>query len=185
VTGRAPTQAIRSVLTWLRTEAPAGQAGAIVLYALVLVSSVDFIERLVITFDDQNLVRNAKWASSFHHSSAGYFYLLVALAYYAGVEEVLTRAVPLTLVTRLSTMPLAVIVASVLSSAIFGYLHGGAAYIWLRGVAGLIYCGVFLKCGGWSHGWSRPFKALFFYTLTHFLHNAIVATPIFWGWRTM
>jgi hypothetical protein len=184
---RAPTQAIRGVLTWLRTEASGGQAFAIVLYALVLLSSVDFIEHLVITSHDQNLVRNAQWASSFPHSPAGYFYVLVALTYYAGVEEILTRAIPLTLVTRLTTMPLAVIVVSVLSSAIFGYLHGGAAYIWSRGVAGLIYCGVFLKCGGWSRGWrwSRPFKALFFSTLTHFLHNALVATPIFWGWRTV
>jgi hypothetical protein len=169
----------------LRTEASARQAVTIVVYALVLLGSVDFIERLVVTFNDQNLVKNAKWASSFPHSPAGYFYLLVALTYYAAVEEVLTRAVPLTLVARLTAMPLAVIVVSVLSSAVFGYLHGGATYIWLRGIAGLVYCGVFLKCGGWSGGWRGPFKSLFFTTLTHFLHNAIVATPIFWGWRTV
>jgi membrane protease YdiL (CAAX protease family) len=174
-------------LKWLRIEAPAGQAMGVVFYSLLLVGLVDVIARLAITslhitFTDQNLARNAQWASSFPHSVFGFLGLLAALVYYALAEEIPFRFVPLTLVTRFWPIPTAVIVTSVLSSAVFGYLHGGAAYIWLRGVAGLIYCGVFLKCGGWNR---RPFKALFFTTLAHFLHNTLVAVPIFWGWRTM
>jgi hypothetical protein len=178
------------LLKWLRIEAPAGHAMVVVFYSLLLVSLVDFTARLVITslhitLTDQNLARNAQWANSYPHSVFGFLGLLAALVYYTLEEEVLFRFAPLTLVTRFWPMPTAVIVTSILSSAVFGYLHGGAIYIWLRGVAGLVYCGVFLKCGGWSRGWNRPFKALFFSTLAHFVHNALVVTPIFWGWRTI
>jgi membrane protease YdiL (CAAX protease family) len=177
-------------LKWLRVEAPAGQAMVVVFYSLLLLGLFDLIARLAITalhipFTDQNLARNTQWASSFPHSVFGFLGLLAGLVYYALEEETLLRFAPLTLVTRFWPMPTAVIATSILSSAVFGYLHGGAAYILVRGIPGLIYCGVFLKCGGWSRGWSRPFRALFFSTLGHFLHNALVATPIFWGWRTM
>ena len=174
-------------LKWLRVEAPAGTAPVVVFYSLLLLGLVDLIARLAITslhitFTDQNLARNTQWASSFPHSVFGFLGLLAALVYYALAEEVPIRFIPLTLVTRFWPIPTAVIATSILSSAVFGYLHGGAVYILLRGIPGLIYCGVFLKCGGWSR---RPFKALLFTTLAHFSHNALVATPIFWGWRTM
>jgi hypothetical protein len=175
---------------WLRVEAPAGQAMVVVFYSLVLVSLADVIAHLVITtlhvtFTDQNLIRNSHWINSYPHSVLGFLGLLAALVWYAFREEVLLRFVPLTLVTRFWPMPAAVIVTSIFSSVVFGYLHGGAIYIWSQGLSGLIYCGVFLKCGGWSRGWNRPVKGLFFSTLAHFLHNALIATPIFWGWRTM
>lgn len=58
--------------------------------------------------------------------------------------------------------------AVLISSCIFGSIHGDITNIPLQGVAGLLYSIVFLKCGGLQ---GRPYKALFSSTFCHSGYN--------------
>ncbi len=63
-----------------------------------------------------------------------------------------------------------------ISSAHFGYMHGGLLNIPLQGVGGLILCLVFLKCGGMR---MRFFRAIGMVILTHLLIDAVLYLRLF------
>jgi len=65
----------------------------------------------------------------------------------------------------------AIMAVSVVSSIIFGWVHGGPQFIPFEGVGGLIYCIVFIKCGGFQE---RYAKATACSTVTHYSFNLFV-----------
>jgi len=65
-----------------------------------------------------------------------------------------------------------VLLAVVMSSLIFGYVHGGWQFIFLQGVGGVMLSFCFLKCGGYN---GRVWKAIIASSTSHFLYNAFVA----------
>lgn len=72
-------------------------------------------------------------------------------------EEVVFRGVPLWLVTRLRQSEDFIPGVAVASSLIFGVLHdGGITSIALQGIGGLVFCALYLKCGGLRGAFLAP-----------------------------
>lgn len=88
-------------------------------------------------------------------------------------EELIFRA-PLGIAAfyldRLGRLPL-VLVLALISSIIFGWLHGGWIFVCFQGVGGYLYSLLFLKCGGLK---GYIFKPLVASTFAHYLHNQII-----------
>lgn len=105
----------------------------------------------------------------------------LVLLYLAAIEEFLFRVILLYLVMLVSRMVLGkrdfgyVLFAIVWSSIYFGYIHGGIIHIFIQGVAGVLFCLVFLKCGGYQ---GKIAKAFYCSTLCHALVNLLIA---YWG----
>lgn len=85
-------------------------------------------------------------------------------------EEFAFRFAPLALTFLKFGRSRMVLVAALLSSIVFGYLHGGYDLIFTAGFDGLMFCFVFLKCGGMS---GSLIKGLLCSFLAHFSKNAI------------
>lgn len=66
----------------------------------------------------------------------------------AGAEEVFFRLIPLWLLIKAKVSELQALCVIVLVSVIFGLLHGGAAFILIQGVGGLVFFAVMIKCAG-------------------------------------
>ena len=94
---------------------------------------------------------------------------IVHLSIAAPLEELLFRALPLLLVIVLVTKRLSgVITVAVLSSGVFGWLHGGWGYVPFYGMIGLILSALFLKCGGMRGAFEKPYLVA---SLTHLAIN--------------
>ncbi len=72
--------------------------------------------------------------------------LLIVVAFN---EECFFRFAPLAFATTIGNRSV-IVVAAVLSSAIFGWLHGDWMNLFVQGVGGLFYCIVFLKCSSFG-----------------------------------
>ncbi len=92
------------------------------------------------------------------------------------VEEVLFRWIPLVIAVSLFRKPKYIIASALLSSLLFGILHGGIINIFGQGVAGFYLSVIFLKFGGLQNKFIR---ALYISFSAHFLFNAITITAIF------
>lgn len=86
------------------------------------------------------------------------------------LEELIFRA-PLSIVGKVSPGKWAPIVSAVISSVIFGYIHGGFATIFMQGVTGIILSFAYLKAGG-QHG--KFWKPMGVSILIHTLFNWVV-----------
>lgn len=87
------------------------------------------------------------------------------------IEEVIFR-LPLALIVKKWGNSWQLFIAIVLFSMAFGMAHGSVKNIPLQGTFGLIYCLIFLKCGGLQR---RYGKALCASTLAHVTMNGIIA----------
>ncbi|MBI5152844.1 MAG: CPBP family intramembrane metalloprotease [Parcubacteria group bacterium] len=95
-------------------------------------------------------------------------------------EEIIFRF-PLDIIADICDKDGRILYAIIISSLMFGYLHGGILYILFQGVFGFILCLLFLKSGGFQN---NPYKALLVTTSTHFGNNALVAgshCPKWWN----
>jgi len=101
---------------------------------------------------------------------------------YALIEETLCRFIPLFI--AFATKKKYVILATViLSSITFGWVHGSWANIPVQGVAGLIFCCVFLKCSSFGRNLG---KGLLCSTAVHAGFNLIlVAILVHGGAKTL
>lgn len=99
-----------------------------------------------------------------------YPYLLMSLLpLLAALEELIFR-LPLALFVRKNVRPLTLVSATLLLSLFFGLGHGGWVGVPMQGVMGIVFCIVFLKCGGLEKNYR---KAFFSSTFVHFSYNAI------------
>lgn len=94
------------------------------------------------------------------------------LLYVAILEEAMYHLLPLVFTMELlGGSKRAMIAVVVISSAIFGWVHGGFTHIFIQGVSGFILCLVFLKCGGLQR---KYVKALTASAAVHFLFNGFI-----------
>lgn len=68
-----------------------------------------------------------------------------------------------------------VVPVSILSSVVFGYIHGGWFTLPVQGVSGIIFSVVYLKFGGMQGKVILPFVAS---SITHFFYNGFIVFPI-------
>ncbi len=68
-----------------------------------------------------------------------------------------------------------VLIMAIFSSTIFGFLHGGIIHIFIQGVAGFLWCILFLKCGGLNKNYAKAFCAT---TISHFLFDIMISVII-------
>jgi len=87
-------------------------------------------------------------------------------------EEVTFRFFPLVIALTLVGISGRVFVVALFSSILFGVAHGTTQYavyhILMQGVAGLYFCLIFFKCGGFQQHYA---KALAICVATHFFWN--------------
>ena len=103
-------------------------------------------------------------------SQPPYVIILMILAA-AFIEEVIFRGLPTFFARRIFGERVAVIlIIAVMSSVVFGWIHGGPIKVLMQGVCGFIFYLIFLKCGGMRGKYA---KALIASTMTHALVNII------------
>lgn len=107
----------------------------------------------------------------------GFDFLFGALFRAPVEEEMLFRGLPLILVGEWARYRQQeerfgwLLIVSVISSLIFGFLHGGWINVALHGVSGLTVCLLFLKTGGWHGNYEKAIVAVF---VIHFMYNGII-----------
>jgi len=89
----------------------------------------------------------------------------------AALEEILFRLIPLTFAVEVWGTSKKVFLVAIVSSIIFGVLHGGYDHIFLQGISGFVYCIVFLKCGGLNENYIKGFLSS---STAHFLFNMTI-----------
>lgn len=109
------------------------------------------------------------------------WYFIPTIIIFAAYEELWFRY-PLSLAVAGWGACKKIIVVAVISSVIFGFLHGKSINlifihgsiqnIFLQGVGGIIFCLLYLKCGGLAGKWLKP---LIVSTLTHAAYNGTLA----------
>ena len=91
------------------------------------------------------------------------------LPFFAAIEELIFR-LPLRIFIKRNVNFSTLFVVSVTLSVLFGLAHGGWIGVPAQGIMGLMFCVVFLKCGGFQ---KKYLKAFFSSTLVHFVYNFI------------
>ncbi len=162
--------------TWLAIEATHKKAALFtgLTFVAVLVWSIGLL--LILSLLDRNLLAGPPDTPKLPSTpifSIGFF-ILLGLGVLA--EETFFRYMPLMLAAASGFKIEALLFISVISSALFGYIHGGFPYIAFQGVTGFLLCLLFLKCGG-LHG--HHFKALTASTLAHFSIDMFVAIAMY------
>jgi membrane protease YdiL (CAAX protease family) len=151
-------------LSWLQKE-----TGVIASFGLILlVVFLDFLSAFIITATWPE-IHNKVSEIKIHHSLD--LMLPVILAFGALSEEAVFRLFPLGLAVNVWGASYKVIAVALISSAIFGVLHGNLYNIFYQGVGGLLYSLVFLKCGGMNRNYG---KAVCCSTGAHFTFNASI-----------
>ena len=84
------------------------------------------------------------------------------------LEELLFRAVPLFLAVWLGARRTGLLVVILISSAIFGAIHGNLPHVFIQGFFGVIASVGYLKFGGMDGKILKPFTCV---TVSHFLYD--------------
>lgn len=96
-------------------------------------------------------------------------FLFVLLPLLAAIEELIFR-LPLVIFIKCNAPLGTIALAAILLSFEFGLAHGGWIGVPVQGIAGIVLCTVFLKCGGLQ---KKYLKAFFSGTFVHFAYNFI------------
>ena len=101
----------------------------------------------------------------------------------ATIEEFLFRFLPLTLLWVMKVRNNLIVGTTILvSSVIFGYLHGNYLNIFLQGVGGMIYGIIFWKfMVERSQSKIAPLKAWMFVSMTHMFYNLTIHYMSYFG----
>ena len=94
-------------------------------------------------------------------------------------EEIVFRLIPITLVLPFASFvikrenSLLKYVFVILSSTIFGYVHGGYDHLLVQGINGVMLCVVYMKCGGLRNFYDYKVysKGLICVSFVHFVSN--------------
>jgi len=119
--------------------------------------------------------------SPYYASAVWMLKFIIPLAIF---EEFLFRFFPLAAANEIFRRNIyAVSIVAIVASARFGYLHGGWICVPIQGVGGLIFCLIFLKCGGYNR---RYLKGLVSSSTAHILYNySVVLISLFLGIKEM
>jgi membrane protease YdiL (CAAX protease family) len=93
------------------------------------------------------------------------------LLYAAACEELVFR-LPLGFLAERWGASYKLLIGVILSSMLFGIIHGNPYHLLMQGVSGILYSMIFLKCGGSNRNYIKAFLSCI---AAHFLYN-IVAT---------
>ena len=158
-------------MSWLEKEAKGYNVIAIVIGAVIL----DFILTVVviyamevINFNISNTPTRFSVTETENSIKILSLYLPCLLYVSAAMEECIFRCMPLVPAVEICGTSKMVLLVAVVSSIMFGVIHGGYDHIFLQGVGGFIYCIVFLKCGGFNENYTKGFLSS---TTSHFLFN--------------
>lgn len=108
--------------------------------------------------------------------------LPIILLFAALAEELIFRFLPLAIAVECGWSDYKIVIVSILSSIVFGYLHGGITHVFIQGVSGLIFSLLFLKAGGLRE---KYFEALVTTTVVHFCFNCLVAITLLLQGKTI
>lgn len=155
-----------ALIKWLRVE-PTGWTLS-VFFATTIIALLVFAKILEIIyvslgvpFEDAELMRLIR-----DHT----LLLFCLLPVFAAIEELIYR-LPLCIFIERNASNSTIIIVSVALSFLFGHAHGGWIGVPAQGVMGLVFCVVFLKCGGLQKKYLKAFTSA---TLVHFTYNFIV-----------
>lgn len=140
----------------------------IIIATLTLIVKISYTIALLLTLQAININMPEYEPIGFSLLNTG-TWVIVALAVFS--EEYIFRYFPLSIVTAVAKSNThALLVTGVVSSVIFGWLHGGVLNILMQGMGGFFYCILYLKCGGLQDNHK---KALATTSSVHFLFNTI------------
>lgn len=164
------------LIEWLRTEVASEKLLTFMLKSAaltVILSSIGVTVMLLLSVDiSSNTATLNDLAGGYHPRLRE---ILVAVLLVAILEEMIFRA-PLYLFVvwggpRIATA------AALVSSILFGWMHGGFGNIPIQGIGGIIFCIVFFKCGAMQRKFIRGLSSSI---TTHFLIDAFIYSLIFW-----
>jgi membrane protease YdiL (CAAX protease family) len=145
---------LNRLVSWLRTE-PVG----IELYSFLIMTTMVYtiistilgITSYYLGFVDENQRRVETFLTEVP-------LMTIFVTFFIGIvkEEVIFR-LPLALFIKLKAGLPAILTVSVVSSILFGYYHGDWVNLKHQSVGGLVYCIVFLKCGGLHGNYKKAF----------------------------
>lgn len=98
-----------------------------------------------------------------------YSYWLPIIIAVVVIEEILYRFLPVWICAKKTESSRAIILIMVISSIVFGLVHGGYHYIFIHGVYGFFLGVTFLKCGGFQ---KRYLKATAVTAMAHVIFTA-------------
>lgn len=132
---------------------------------------------------DAGISSNTASPKNMHISQMDFFLQLPLSALF---EEVVFRYIPFVILiinairkNRLLPSHRSIIIMGIVSSIIFGYLHGNIINVFIQGVGGFILFGVFSNCyylavRSHKNGMQSILVALLCSTIVHFLGNTIL-----------
>lgn len=137
---------------------------ALICYACTFSVTVYILEIEIVRFEYP--VLSALLVPELSKTNIGVWFAFVVLRVF--VEETLFRLLPLVIGRTITSSPKLLLLISVISSILFGYIHAGVPTIFLNGVVGFVLCIVFLKFGGMNKKYT---KALMVVTFLHVVNN--------------
>ena len=170
------------ILGWLQTQVPISHIWLFVLYSILSIFVLNFVTILILPkhftdpppFDPSDL--NPGSYLNFNTPRIGVPVLTWEFPgqvfYLAVMEELVFRFVLLGGAVQIWGATWPVLLVMVASSIVFGLMHGGPVNVLLQGVSGIVFCIVFLKCGGFDQNF---LMALMIVAITHCIFNSIVA----------
>jgi len=153
------------VFKWLRYEVPRKRLLTFILYSIAIAFSLSVLSGAILISVDADL-KDVKIGKKI--LTAGFFSTLFVCA---AIEEIFFRFIPLYFARLLTKKTSIILFVAIISSIIFGDLHGNAWHIFLQGISGFILCVVYLKCGGMQ---GKIIKPLSCSTLSHFGFNSFL-----------
>lgn len=111
---------------------------------------------------------NSKALEALTQNHTVLFFSLLPL--FAAIEEAIFR-LPLRIFLKRNLSPRRLCVVVIILSVLFGLGHGGWSGVPIQGVMGVVFCVVYLRCGGLQ---KKYWKAFLSSTGVHTLHNCIV-----------
>lgn len=94
-------------------------------------------------------------------------FLFALLPFLAALEELIFR-LPLALFLKFNVRSETLCAVAFVLSTVFGLAHGGWVGVPIQGVMGVVFCVVFLKCGGLRKKYRKAFLSS---TAVHFTYN--------------
>ena len=160
------------ILNWILTPSSKLIAWDLILLISLFDCIYLFLMVNIIVLPSRNLEPSFKLAEEFKN-------ILFEEATFRFLPLVLSRIIAI----KIGNNILLLLCTAVISSVIFGYLHGHWKYVFNQGVGGFLYCLLFLKTGGLDFPSLKTFQAFLNVVVIHSLFNytilAIIALIIF------
>lgn len=170
------------LLGWLQTQVPIGHVWVFALYSILSIFVLNFVTILILP----KRFTEPPPFNPYDPSSGSYLHFKalrpgIPILTWEFPGHVFSLAVMEEMVFRFALLGGAVqiwgaawpvLLIIIISSIIFGLMHGDPVNVLIQGVGGVVFCIVFLKCGGFDQNF---LMALMIVAITHCIFNTIVA----------